>query len=120
MTLTFPSPEFDDAVAAVCHGSATETEMRALNGLLRSNLSARDEYLIRVELHSRLASDPDLFSQAADAAAMSTTVTNKRATMIPSWLGSSWTITHGIIKEKPVRPGRTRGCLGFLPPPPRG
>jgi hypothetical protein len=69
MTLSFPSPEFDDAVAAVCHGSATEAEMRALNVLLRSDPSARDEYLMRVELHTRLASDRDLFSQAADAAA---------------------------------------------------
>jgi hypothetical protein len=69
MTLSFPSPEFDDAVAAVCHGSATEAEMRALNALLRSDSSARDEYLLRVELHSRLASERDLFSQTADAAA---------------------------------------------------
>ena len=69
MKLSFPSPEFDDAVAAVCHGSANEAEMRALNELLRSNLSARDEYLMRVELHTRLASEPDLFFQAADAAA---------------------------------------------------
>ena len=69
MKLSFPSPEFDDAVAAVCHGSANEAEMRALNVLLRSNSSARDEYLMRVELHTRLASEPDLFSQAADAAA---------------------------------------------------
>ena len=69
MKLSFPSHEFDDAVAAVCHGSANEAEMRALNELLRSNSSARDEYLMRVELHSRLASAPDLFSQAADAAA---------------------------------------------------
>jgi hypothetical protein len=43
--------------------------MRALNELLRSNLSARDEYLMRVELHTRLASEPDLFFQPADAAA---------------------------------------------------
>ena len=28
MTLSFPSSEFDDAVAAVCHGTATEAEMR--------------------------------------------------------------------------------------------
>ncbi len=69
MTLSFPSPEFDDATAAACHGSAGEVEMRALNALLRSNSSARDEYLLRVELHARLASDPDLFSQAAYAAA---------------------------------------------------
>lgn len=68
MTLEFPTPEFDDAVAAVCHGSATETEMRALNELLRSDSRAQDEYLFRVELHTRLASDRDLFSQPQDAA----------------------------------------------------
>ncbi len=68
MTLSFPSPEFDDAVAAVCHGSGTEAEMRALNELLRSDSNARDEYLMRVEVHTRLASEPDLFPQAADAA----------------------------------------------------
>jgi hypothetical protein len=67
MTLSFPSPEFDNAVAAVCHGSATEAEMRALNALLRSDPSARDEYLIRVELHTRLASDPDLLAQPVEA-----------------------------------------------------
>jgi hypothetical protein len=69
MTFSFPSPEFDDAVAAVCHGSATEAEMRALNVLLRRDSSTRDEYLMRVELHTRLASGRDLFSQTADAAA---------------------------------------------------
>jgi hypothetical protein len=67
MTLSFPSPEFSDAVAAVCHGSATEAEMGALNELLRSDPRARDEYLFQVELHSRLASDPDLFSLVGDA-----------------------------------------------------
>ncbi len=67
MMLAFPSPGCDDAVAAVCHGSATEAEMRALNELLRSHPGARDEYLLRVELHARLASTPDLFPQAAQA-----------------------------------------------------
>lgn len=57
----FPSADFDDAVAAVCHGSATEADMGALNILLRSNSNARDEYLLRTELHARLASEPDLF-----------------------------------------------------------
>jgi hypothetical protein len=69
MTLSFPSPEFDDAVAAVCHGSATDAEMRALNELLRDDAGARDEYLLRVELHTRLASEPDLFANLADVAA---------------------------------------------------
>lgn len=72
MNLAFPSREFDDAVAAICHGLATEEQMRALNELLRTHATARDEYLLRVELHSRLASDPNLFTStsanAADAA----------------------------------------------------
>src|SRR5690349_19573616 len=69
MTLSFPSSEFDDVVAAACHGSATEAEMRDLNALLRTNSSAEDEYLWRVELHTRLASEPALFSAAIDAPA---------------------------------------------------
>ncbi len=69
MTLIFPSSEFDDAVAAVCHGAAGEEQTRALNELLRSDAGARDEYLLRVEVHARLASEPELFPQAADAAA---------------------------------------------------
>ena len=69
MSLAFPSPEFDDAVAAVCHGSASEAEMRALNELLRTDASARDEYLLQVELHARLASDRGLFSRPEDAVA---------------------------------------------------
>jgi hypothetical protein len=66
MNLSFPSREFDDAVAAVCHGSATEAQLLALNDLLRGSARARDEYLLRVELHSRLASAPELFARAAD------------------------------------------------------
>lgn len=65
MNLRFPSPEFDDAVAAVCHGLASDEQMQALNALLRDSAVARDEYLLRVELHSRLASETDLFSTAA-------------------------------------------------------
>ncbi len=68
MKLSYPSPEFGDAVAAVCHGSATEEEMRGLNEVLRSNPNARDEYLFQVELHTRLASNPDLFSAFGDTA----------------------------------------------------
>ncbi len=62
MNLRFPSPEFDDAVAAVCHGLASDEQMRVLNELLRDSPAARDEYLMRVELHSRLASETDLFA----------------------------------------------------------
>jgi hypothetical protein len=68
VSISFPSAEFDDAVAAVCHGTATEAEMGALNELLRINSTARDEYLLRMELHARLASEPDLFVQEDVAA----------------------------------------------------
>jgi hypothetical protein len=68
--ISFPSREFDDAVAALCHDLATDEQVRALNELLRSNVSARDEYILRLELHSRLASEPDLFgSVEADSPA---------------------------------------------------
>src|SRR5687767_13945890 len=62
MKIEFPSREFDDAVAAVCHDSASDEQVRALNELLRSDAAARDEYILRLELHSRLASKPDLFA----------------------------------------------------------
>lgn len=62
MRIVFPSREFEDAVAAVCHGVAVEEQLHALNELLRADARARDEYLLRVELHSRLASEPGLFA----------------------------------------------------------
>jgi len=64
--IPFPSREFDDAVAAVCHGSASDQQVRGLNELLRSDAAARDEYILRLELHSRLASEPDLFAGATE------------------------------------------------------
>ena len=67
MTLAFPSREFDEAVSAVCHGLASDEQMRALNELLRTDSAARDEYILRLELHSRLASEPDLFASAFDS-----------------------------------------------------
>ena len=64
MTITFPSREFDEAVASACHGAASDEQVRALNTLLRSHAAARDEYLLRLELHSRLASEPGLFASS--------------------------------------------------------
>lgn len=61
MKMEFPSREFDDAIAAVCDGLVSEEQARALNELLRRDAAARDEYILRVELHSRLASHSDLF-----------------------------------------------------------
>lgn len=65
MNLAFPSREFDEAVAAVCHNSASDEQARALNTLLRTKGDARDEYIRRLEVHARLASMPDLFAGAA-------------------------------------------------------
>ncbi len=65
MNLTFPSREFDEAVAAVCHDAVSDEQARALNKLLQTNGEARDEYLWRLEVHARLASTPDLFAGAA-------------------------------------------------------
>jgi hypothetical protein len=65
MNLAFPSREFDEAVAAVCHNTASDEQARALNMLLRTKGDARDEYIRRLEVHARLASMPDLFAGAA-------------------------------------------------------
>ena len=64
MKIEFPSSEFDDAVAAVCHGMVSEDQGQALNKLLRNDAAALDEYIIRLELNSCLASEPDLFASA--------------------------------------------------------
>ncbi len=64
MQLLFPSREFEDAVAAVCHGNASDQQVRALNELLLGDSAALDEYLVRVELHARLGSDTRLFASA--------------------------------------------------------
>ncbi|RYD27846.1 MAG: hypothetical protein EOP86_23950 [Verrucomicrobiaceae bacterium] len=61
MPLAFPSSEFDDAVAAVCHGLVSADQAQALNALLRQNPAARDEYILRIELHSRLAGQRESF-----------------------------------------------------------
>lgn len=62
MKISFPSREFDEALAAVCHDLASDEQVSALNELLRGDAAARDEYILRLELHSRLASEPDLFA----------------------------------------------------------
>jgi hypothetical protein len=100
MKLGFPSHEFDEAVVAVCHGSVSDEQAQALNELLRSHPAARDEYILRVELHSRLASDPDLFAvttpQAAGAA-------------LP---GGSREFSQNVVPLRPVLHGRKQ-VLGW-------
>ena len=60
MNLSYPSPEFDDAVADLCHGNLSTEQAVAMNQLLLSHPGARDEYLFRVELHARLGAETDL------------------------------------------------------------
>ena len=69
MRLIFPSSDFDHAVAAVCQGHPSEEQVRALNELLLTDSAARDEYIVRVELHVRLGSDARLFASALVGAA---------------------------------------------------
>ena len=66
MKCPFPSREFDDVVAAVCHGVASEEQVVALREVLLADPVARDEYLHRVALHAHLASEPDLFASPAN------------------------------------------------------
>ncbi len=54
-SMRFPSAEFDDAVAAACHGCGSDQEVQQLHELLAADAAARDEYLWRVELHGYLA-----------------------------------------------------------------
>ena len=56
--MRFPSAEFDDAVAAACHGCGSDQEVQQLHELLAADAAARDEYLWRVELHGYLATAP--------------------------------------------------------------
>lgn len=104
MNMTFPSPEFDDAVAAVCHGAADESVARALNVLLRSDARARDEFLLRVELHSRLASEPDLFCQDGSDEKVSLAGTDTRggvsALPVPARGLSRWAQSRPMIPSR--------------------
>jgi ferric-dicitrate binding protein FerR (iron transport regulator) len=97
MKLSFPSPEFDASVAAVCHGSVSDEETRALNELLRSHPAARDEYILRVELHSRLASDPDLFADTTSEVAPS---------------GGTHSLSQKVVPLRSAQAGR-RQVLGW-------
>jgi hypothetical protein len=84
VTLAFPSREFDEGVSAVFHGTASDEEARALNEILRSDAAARDEYILRVELHSRLASEQDLFVSGEQSAGTAGSETPRRFGNSPS------------------------------------
>ena len=54
--MKFPSHDFDNAVATLCHGTISDDALTELHELLRADADARDEYLWRVEVHGELAS----------------------------------------------------------------
>lgn len=54
--MKFPSHDFDNAVATLCHGTISDDALTELHELLRTNADAQDEYLWRVEVHGKLAS----------------------------------------------------------------
>ena len=64
--MKFPSPEFDNAVALLCHGTITNEASAELHELLRTDAEARDEYLWRVEVHGELASGRLDFGHASN------------------------------------------------------
>jgi hypothetical protein len=63
--MTYPSREFDDAVASVLAGRATEEQVRTLGKLLRSEAAARTAYLWQTELHGRLLTRDEVVQHAA-------------------------------------------------------
>lgn len=88
MKTPFPSRDFDDAVAAVCHGTASDAQMDGLHEVLRGDAQARDEYLNRVAIHAYLASEPDLF--AGPIADIDSSPESRRVVEVPR---SEWTRT---------------------------
>jgi hypothetical protein len=54
--MKYPSIEFDEAVAAACHGTIAPENLERLHELLANDAAAQDEYLWRVELHGALVS----------------------------------------------------------------
>lgn len=52
--MNHPSSEFDDAVAAACHGTADDARLEELGRLLAENDAALEDYLARAELHAML------------------------------------------------------------------
>jgi hypothetical protein len=114
--IDFPSREFDEAVAAVCHGLGSDEQMRALNELLRANAAARDEYLFRTELHARLASEPDIFMSMESRVAESSGTSQDAGESSPSPLNGE---RAGVRGGRLATPPSRSGALGGITPHPQ-
>ncbi len=121
--MKFPSREFDDTVAAACHGTASDTQLTDLGALLSADLGALDEYILRVELHSRLAVDVHHhFNNHAPALPASDD--RARAQILPSqlnvqgkspvlgFLGAAMQLSASWLASPKVLALTVVGCLG--------
>lgn len=91
--MRFPSDEFDAAVAATCHGMASEGLLDELSAVLRVNPAALDDYVWQKEIHARLATGHDFFvndlllSEATEAAGKREAAAQRKEKNRPGVLG---------------------------------
>lgn len=100
--MNFPSTEFDDAVATLCHGTIGDQALQELHELLHADTSARDEYLWRVEVHGELASGGLDFGNSpacneADDERKAITTTGLDASRTRQWLWRSTSIGLALV-----------------------
>jgi len=118
----FPSPEFDDAVAEACHGTADARLLDGLGQLLAEDAAALDAYIVRTELHAALLTarefvvpvDESLLEQARLEQApleLGGVETERR----PHPAGPSESSTNGGAKQAtPRRGGAGRGAAAAI------
>lgn len=100
--MNFPSPEFDNAVAALCDGAISDGALTELHELLHADTNARDEYLWRVEVHSELAAGHLNLSRSAsvdeiDDDSESITTLASPVTVKKRWRTRSTTIVATLL-----------------------
>src|SRR5262245_4239625 len=96
--MTFPSSEFDAAISAMCHGTATDDEVAAVHGLVCTDSAARDEYLWEVELHARLASEVSLpTTSGAVVAREQSRPTSRRSLLVRPGARVQWAVAALLV-----------------------
>ena len=99
--MKFPSPAFDDAVAAACHGTADDECLAALAAVLQTDEAALDAYLWRTELHATLLTSTQFVESAEIAqledsnasgrtgeASQPRAIPAPRRLVVAAWIGS--------------------------------
>jgi hypothetical protein len=105
--MKFPSPAFDDAVAAACHGTADDACLAALAAVLQTDEAALDAYLWQTELHATLLTSTQfveppeivLLGQAiaaggSEAASQPRALPAPRRLVVAAWIGA---MTLGLL-----------------------